>query len=64
MMVIDNKYNLGQVVFLHTDPDQLRRIVTQINILSGGVLIYGLSQCGSYSEHTEVEISKNKILQI
>lgn len=58
-MLIDNKYSIGQVVFLKTDPDQLPRIVTQIKITSKDIL-YQLSICASVSDHYDYEISENK----
>jgi hypothetical protein len=45
-MTIKNKYELGQLVFLVTDPDQLPRMVIQVGKnITGGVL-YVLA-CGS-----------------
>ena len=40
MMIIDNKFDLGKIVYLKTDKDQIRRIVTAIqSSLSGAVLL-------------------------
>lgn len=56
MMVLDNKYELRQEVYLRTDMDQLKRIVTAITIRHTG-LLYELS-CGERnSSHYEFEIS-------
>jgi len=54
-------YELGDVVYLKTDTEQSKRIVTSIQ-LSGGsmassVVSYELSQGDSHSEHYESEIS-------
>lgn len=59
-MVISNKYNLGEVVYLITDDDQLKRVVTYINIRSAGYITYGLSQGTIETSHVETEISKQK----
>tara|TARA_R110000803_G_scaffold33921_4_gene74155 strand:+ start:2861 stop:3091 length:231 start_codon:yes stop_codon:yes gene_type:complete len=54
-------YELGDVVYLKTDTEQSKRIVTSIQ-LSGGsmassVVSYELSQGDSHSEHYDSEIS-------
>ena len=57
MMVIDNLFSLGDTVYLTTDNDQRRRIVTQIKVTPSG-LLYNLS-CGTCnSDHYECEISE------
>lgn len=55
-MVIDNAFNLGDIVYLVTDNDQRRRLVTSIMIFPIGIM-YRLS-CGLQdSSHYECEIS-------
>ena len=55
-MVIETSFELGQIVYLVTDCDQRRRVVTQIKITPTGIL-YNLS-CGTQnSDHYECEIS-------
>jgi hypothetical protein len=59
MMVLDNKFELQQTVYLKTDPDQRGRIVTQINVRVGGLLCE--LQCGaSGSWHYDFEITEEK----
>jgi hypothetical protein len=36
MMIIENKFNFGDIVYLKTDPDQRARIVTTFSV--GGSL--------------------------
>ena len=63
MMVIENKYEIGQTVYLITDEDQLPRLVFCINIYKNE-LIYKLV-CGTViSEHYDFEISEEKQLQL
>jgi hypothetical protein len=57
MMVIDNKYEREQMVYLKTDTDQLPRIVTSITIHVGGLLEYELACGDSVSSHYECEIA-------
>lgn len=55
-MRIRTKFDIGQILFLKTDSDQLRRMVTSIT-LNPGNIVYGLS-CGTgHSKHYEIELS-------
>lgn len=56
-MVIDNKFSLKQTVYLITDNDQKRRIVTKIMVNPNGIS-YQLSCGASDSDHYECEISE------
>jgi hypothetical protein len=62
-MVGDMKFKLGQVVYLHTDLDQLERIVTEIsfsgNSMSDYITMYELSNSEDISKHYSSEIRKN-----
>lgn len=56
MMILDNKFELGQTVYLITDKDQLPRIVTSMQIRPN-CISYELS-CGSAASwHYDFEIS-------
>ena len=58
-MVVDCKYNIGQWVYLKTDTEQLKRMVTAILISPNGIT-YELS-CGSETRSFyEIEISEEK----
>jgi hypothetical protein len=60
MMIINNGFDLGQIVYLRTDKDQSARMVRQICVRSSGFIQYEL-MCGSnYSWHDELEISAEK----
>jgi len=57
MMLIDTKFKLGDTVYLQTDIEQQKRLVTGINIRPGG-LVY-LLNCGvTESYHYDLEISE------
>lgn len=58
-MIIDNKFNIEEVVFLITDEDQKQRIVTGIQISTTGI-IYRLAQGVNESWHYDYEIATNK----
>lgn len=58
-MKLNNKFNLGDHVYLTTDPDQLRRIVIAIQVSLNGLLY--LLACGDSScWHYEIEISNER----
>lgn len=59
MMVIDNKYNIGDLVFLKTDQDQLARMVICISLTSNGIS-YELASGAISTSHYELELSKEK----
>lgn len=58
MMVINNKFNIGQTVYLKTDTDQLQRIVTAIKICGDNSFFYELSCGREVSSHYDFEISE------
>lgn len=61
MMIIENKFNIGETVYLITDPDQHKRIVTEIRVRRGCVLYeVGFSDGSCISE--EFEITKEKVI--
>ena len=60
MMVIDNKFRFGDVVYLNTDPDQRARIVSKLSILPTGIIVYELSHNTYTSQHCDFEISTEK----
>jgi len=64
MMVIDNKYEIGAFVYLTTDPDQHRRIVTGIKICRAAELVYEITFGTHSSDHYEFELSSEKDLTI
>jgi hypothetical protein len=60
MLVINNEFEPGELVYLKTDEDQKQRMVTKITIGLDDSLIYQLS-CGTlYSDHYEKEISEER----
>jgi SNF family Na+-dependent transporter len=58
-MHINNEYDLGDIVYLRTDPEQNIFIVTGILITAGG-LLYKLAIGTSESVHYGLELSKEK----
>lgn len=62
-MIINNKYDIGQIVFLITDPEQLPRIVTRL-IVNMNTVLYDLS-CGmEMSAHYDFEMSEEKTIVV
>ena len=61
-MLISAKHKIGSVVYLLTDEDQKKRVVTGIMVRSGNLVQYELS-CGAEMPilAVDIEISKNKV---
>lgn len=59
MMVIDNKYNIGDMVYLLTDEEQKKRIVTALFIECGSIQ-YKLTNGSTSSFHYDFEITTTK----
>lgn len=60
MMVIDNKFEIGQIVYVITDTDQLPRIVTSFEVTPGSILVYRV-YCGTVnSSHYDFELSHER----
>lgn len=59
-MKVETKYNIGDVVFLSTDIEQLQRVVTGIIIRPNNSIIYYLT-CGSNeTTHYDLEMVMEK----
>lgn len=56
-MKISTLYNLGQILYLKTDPEQKPGMVIAI-IVNPGAVSYSLSFGGEVSEHYEIEVSE------
>jgi len=56
---INNKYNIGQTVYICTDPEQLERLIIGIKITPLGH-IYILGTLDGEIEVFEIEISETK----
>lgn len=66
IMTINNKYEIGDLVYLITDPDQFQGIVTAIKVEANGFLMYEVS-CGAascFANDFELSKEKNFIIDI
>lgn len=61
-MTIQNKYKIGQKVYLITDEEQKERIVTAI-VVRPGVLVYEIGCVEECSSHYEFEVTDEKIVK-
>lgn len=57
-MLINNKFSIGQTVYLRTDTEQLQRIVTAIKVCGDNSLFYELSCGREVSDHYDFEIAE------
>lgn len=60
---IDNKYTIGDAVYLIHDPDQHMRIITAVKINPGYHVIYELSIAGQVTAHYEIELTSEKTVE-
>tara|TARA_R110000851_G_scaffold108617_1_gene230035 strand:- start:19642 stop:19836 length:195 start_codon:yes stop_codon:yes gene_type:complete len=62
MMIIDPKFMIGEIVYLVTDEEQLKRIVTGYLIRSGNLIEYLLSHgSNGFVYAVDIEITKVKM---
>lgn len=59
-MTINNKFKLGEMVYLKTDPEQMARIIISLQISVDGGLLYKLAIGMSEQWHYEAEISRDR----
>lgn len=57
-MVIKNRFNIGQIVYLKTDEEQKGRIITGIQIRPTGIL-YILQFSTTETYHYDIEIQED-----
>ena len=55
-MLIDSKYNFGDIVYLVTDEDQNPRMITCMTVAPTGIL-YELSMGTNTTKHYDIEFS-------
>lgn len=59
ILTIDNGYDIGEIIYLRTDPDQSPRVITGIKIRANNTVIYMISLgATAETEHYEFEISE------
>lgn len=59
MIMIESKFEIGQLVFLKTDNEQSERMVIGIHVRPTGI-IYSLAFGAMETTHYELEISEQK----
>lgn len=59
-MTIDNKFEIGQEVYLKTDKDQNKRIVTGIEISQNNTIMYKLVCHSTETWHYDFEIMNER----
>lgn len=57
MMLINNKFNIGQLVYLKTDSDNELRMITEIKIMSNGLCMYLACKGVESGWYYEIELS-------
>lgn len=57
-MIINNKFNIGDIVYITTDEDQKPRLIYSIEIFTGGYMVYRVVNGTESSTHYDIELSK------
>jgi hypothetical protein len=60
MMVINNKFEIGETVYQTTDPNQFPRIITRFCVNPEGVITYEIFSGSISSWHYAFELSREK----
>ncbi len=60
MIVVNNKFEIGEIVYLVTDQEQRKRVVTGITICPDDSLLYEVITGTSPSKHYDFEISREE----
>lgn len=62
MMVIENTFNIGDFIYLKSDPEQRQRLIVQIAVGGTGAIRYCVS-CGTMETwHYDMELTFEKDL--
>ena len=60
MMIIDNKFQFGDTVYVVTDPDQKPYKVVQLRIDPGNSILYMISNVNGECPYYDFELSHEK----
>jgi len=60
MMIVNNKFEIGEIVYLKTDLEQVKRLVVAITIRPENCIIYSLAHGMDSSLHYDFEISREE----
>lgn len=60
MMIVANKYEHGDIVYLKTDPYQMPRQVLSFTLFKSGEIMYAVTSSSETSNHHEFELSKEE----
>jgi hypothetical protein len=61
-MLVDNKFEIGNIVYCVCDIEQLPRIITAITLRANGYIEYECSYGTSSSVQSQLEISTQKTI--
>lgn len=60
ILLIDNKFDFRDEVYVRTDPDQRKRIITRIEVWPSGAMMYGASLNETMAWFEDFELSREK----
>lgn len=60
MIILNNNFDFGEIVYLKTDPEQLPRIITAIMSCADGGMLYKVNQGEIGNWQYEIELSREE----
>lgn len=57
MIIIDNKFNIGDIVYIITDKEQKERMIIRFTINPGNIIVYEVNNGTEGSDHYEIELT-------
>lgn len=63
-MIIENGFDIGDIVYLKHDPEQLARMIVGVSVYKNGEHMYKMVAGSTQSEHYEFELSVEANLTI
>jgi hypothetical protein len=64
MIIINNNFDIGEIVYLKTDFDQLPRIITAVMYSADGGTLYKVNQGEIGNWQYEIELSRDKDMDL
>jgi len=59
-MILENEYDLGEIVYARTDPEQKEYIVDELSVLPGGTIIYECRHATEPGRFYSIELTREK----
>ena len=64
MMLIDNKFDIGQIVYSRVDTEQMPMQINQLLVLKDSPVKYGCQSAHSFAWYCDFEITTEKLVEL